>query len=80
MLDNEEAKQMEYIDLARIEEVFFSIQDCCDMVFDDDMICQRINADCGSCRWREAKEAIRKKILRLPRVFIPDEEANDVTI
>lgn len=55
----------EYIELEKIEKFFDGIYDCADLVFEPNDHCCASD-DCGHCKWYEAKEAIRKRILSIP--------------
>lgn len=56
------------IDADKLTERLDGIWDCNDMVFEDDNICERIHADCQSCRWRETVDCCRRMVKHEPTV------------
>ena len=62
------------IDRDALTEQLDGIWDCNDMVFGDDNICERIHADCNSCRWRETKDYITDHIIKHAPTIIEAEE------
>jgi len=57
------------IDSDALLENINGIWDCNDMIFEDDNICEKIRADCNSCRWRETRDAIAKMVGRMPTII-----------
>ena len=53
----------ECIEREAVLEMLDGIYDCNDMVFDNDSC---VGADCRSCRWRDTKKYIRKRVERIP--------------
>ena len=55
-----------YVSKKDVDVLLKKINDCSDMVFEDENLCARIRADCGSCRWKEVVGAIRHMIDKMP--------------
>ena len=55
----------DYIIREALLEKIDGIWDCADMVFEPNDHCCRTD-DCGSCKWRETKNAIRKIAATIP--------------
>ena len=55
----------EYIEREALLERIDGIWDCADLVFEPNDYCCRVD-DCGSCKWAETKNAIRKIIANFP--------------
>lgn len=55
----------EYIEREALLERIDDIWDCADLVFEPNDHCCRVD-DCGSCKWAETKNAIRKIIADFP--------------
>lgn len=57
--------EKEYIERERIEKFFDGIYDCADLTFEPNDHCCAPD-DCAHCKWYEAKNAIKKRILSIP--------------
>lgn len=65
------------IDADKLTERLDGIWDCNDIVFEDDNICDRIHADCNSCRWRETRDYITDHVIKHAPTIIEAEENED---
>ena len=52
----------DFISRESVLEMLDGIYDCNDMVFENDSC---MDADCSSCRWRDTKNYIRKRVERI---------------
>lgn len=65
MADQDIIHKTEYIERERIEKFFDGIYDCADLTFEPNDHCCAAD-DCAHCKWREAMDAIKKRILSIP--------------